>query len=228
MDIITQGSAPQTMTSIELVDFINEDRSKSSVGETFAVLSHSDFYKKAKIVIGEGIGKFSDTHQNPQNKQFYPIYRFPKREACLMAMSYSYDLQAKVFDRMTALEVADPLAGLPPEQRALIALMVDNAAIKAVQAAQAVKIDKQAEALKRIESNQVAAVASVQSFTALGYSIFKEIPMSKIELIRLGKRASAISKKKGITIDHVADGRHGRVGSYHISVLDEALEELTK
>jgi hypothetical protein len=24
-------------------------------------------------------------------------YRFPKREACLMAMNYSYDLQAKVF-----------------------------------------------------------------------------------------------------------------------------------
>lgn len=32
------------------------------------------------------------------------IYTFPKREACLMAMSYSYELQAKVFDRMTALE----------------------------------------------------------------------------------------------------------------------------
>lgn len=226
--ITTPGAAPQTMTSIELVDFINSDREAASTGDTFAVLSHSDFYKKAKIVLGEGVGKFSDTQQNPQNKQFYPIYRFPKREACLMAMSYSYDLQAKVFDRMTALEVTDPLAGLPPEQRALIALMVDNAAIKAVQAAQAVQIEDQAEALKRIESNQAAAVASVQSFTALGYSIYKEIPMSKIELIRLGKRASAISKKKGVTIDHVADGRHGRVGSYHVSVLDEALEELTK
>jgi len=33
-----------------------------------------------------------------------PCYIFPKREACLMAMSYSYDLQAKVFDKMTALE----------------------------------------------------------------------------------------------------------------------------
>lgn len=33
-----------------------------------------------------------------------PCYRFPKREACLMAMSYSYELQATVFDRMTELE----------------------------------------------------------------------------------------------------------------------------
>ena len=44
-----------------------------------------------------------------------PIYRFPKREACLMAMSYSYDLQAKVFDRMTRPEVvARSRPRLPP------------------------------------------------------------------------------------------------------------------
>ncbi|HCR9934797.1 TPA: phage antirepressor KilAC domain-containing protein, partial [Acinetobacter baumannii] len=35
-----------------------------------------------------------------------PCYQFEKREACLMAMSYSYDLQAIVFDRMTAMEEA--------------------------------------------------------------------------------------------------------------------------
>ncbi|MBD2816766.1 hypothetical protein ID850_19030 [Xenorhabdus sp. Flor] len=32
------------------------------------------------------------------------IYRFFKRESCLMAMSYSYELQAQVFDHMTDLE----------------------------------------------------------------------------------------------------------------------------
>jgi hypothetical protein len=40
------------------------------------------------------------------------MYRFPKREASLMAMSYSYELQAKVFDKMTALE-AKPITQLP-------------------------------------------------------------------------------------------------------------------
>ncbi|WP_404798912.1 hypothetical protein [Acinetobacter thermotolerans] len=33
---------------------------------------------------------------------------FQNREACLMAMSYSYELQAMVFDRMT--EIEDQLA----------------------------------------------------------------------------------------------------------------------
>lgn len=40
-----------------------------------------------------GLGNFSSTHIHPQNGQCYPLYVFPKREACLMAMSYSYDLQ---------------------------------------------------------------------------------------------------------------------------------------
>jgi|GEM_PF-1219624 len=88
-----------TMTSLALVDFINSQRKD---GE--AVLTHADFMKKVPKVLGGGEGKFSDTYVHPQNGQTYPSYRFPKREACLMAMSYSYDIQASVFDKMTALE----------------------------------------------------------------------------------------------------------------------------
>jgi hypothetical protein len=124
--------------------------------------------------------------------------------------------------------VIDPLASLPAEHRALIALMCENAAIKAEQAAQAEALAAQGDAIKRIESNQIAAVASVQSFTAMGYSIFREVPMSKIELTRLGRKAAAISKKRGLTVDQVSDSRYGRVGSYHVTVLDEALEEISK
>ena len=65
--------------------------------------SHSDFMKKAKKVLGEGIGKFSDTYVHPQNKQDYACLMLPEREACLMAMSYSYELQAKVYDAWKAL-----------------------------------------------------------------------------------------------------------------------------
>lgn len=37
-------------------------------------------------------------------KRMTPIYIFPKREATLMAMSYSPAISAAVYDRMTALE----------------------------------------------------------------------------------------------------------------------------
>lgn len=106
--LIPVGATP-TMTSLELVDFINSQR-----GEGEAELRHDHFMAKVPKVLGGGAPKFRDTYVNPQNGQTYPCYRFPKREACLMAMSYSYELQAKVFDRMTALEGAanDPIKAL--------------------------------------------------------------------------------------------------------------------
>lgn len=104
-----RGQGLVTMSSLELVDFINEQR---TLGEP--VLRHHNFMAKVPQVLGErGVLKFKDTHIHPQNGQAYPCYRFPKREACLMAMSYSYELQAKVFDRMTALEQSGQAASLP-------------------------------------------------------------------------------------------------------------------
>ncbi|NHZ88637.1 hypothetical protein F2P45_06310 [Massilia sp. CCM 8733] len=119
--------------------------------------------------------------------------------------------------------LADPMASLSPEHRALVALLFESSAIKAQQAAHAAELAAQAESIKRIEANQIAAVASVQSFTALGYSLFRDLGLSKIELGKLGRKATALSKARGITVDQVGDGRYGRVGSYHISVLDDAL-----
>lgn len=98
-DLISASSASVTMTSLELVDFINGQR-----GQHEAELQHKHFLAKVPVVLGEQTSaKFSadlpDSYGRPRQG-----YKFPKREACLMAMSYSYDLQAKVFDRMTALE----------------------------------------------------------------------------------------------------------------------------
>lgn len=101
MHAIANSSNPDTpvsMTSVELVDYINSERAE---GES--KLEHSDFLKKVPQVLGKDAGNFSSIYFDSMNRQ-KPCYTFPKREACLMAMSYSYDLQAKVFDRMTALE----------------------------------------------------------------------------------------------------------------------------
>lgn len=99
--IITANTLP-TMTSLEIVEFINNHRQANGNN---TVLAHSDFMRKVPEVLGEeGSRNFSDTYTHPQNKQTYPCYVFQKREACLMAMSYSYDLQAEIYDRMTAME----------------------------------------------------------------------------------------------------------------------------
>lgn len=118
-DLSIHCKAAVTMTSLELVEFINSQR-----GEGEAVLAHSDFLKKVPQVLGETVaGNFSCYYKASNGKQ-NPMYNFPKREACLMAMSYSYDLQAKVFDRMTALEARpiDPMQALldPAVMRGLL------------------------------------------------------------------------------------------------------------
>ena len=99
-----------TMTSLELVDYINSQRAEGD-----ATLAHSDFLKKVPQVLGKDAGNFSSIYLDSMNRE-KPCYHFPKREACLMAMSYSYELQAKVFDRMTELEEQQRM--IPPQQKA--------------------------------------------------------------------------------------------------------------
>ena len=100
MNSISIVSNTVTMTSLELVDFINSQREADE-----PELTHANFLAKVPKVLGETSHSFEcdlpDAYRRARRG-----YRFPKREACLMAMSYSYELQAKVFDRMSALEAA--------------------------------------------------------------------------------------------------------------------------
>ena len=98
------------MTSLELVDFINSQRKE---GE--AVLRHDNFMAKVPVVLGETVALNFQGYYTASNGKRNPCYRFPKREACLMAMSYSYELQAKVFDRMTELESRTALRPTLPD-----------------------------------------------------------------------------------------------------------------
>ncbi len=85
-------TAVVSMTSLEIVEFINSRRPEGS-----AELRHDSFMTKVPKVLGEGgVQNFLETHVHPQNGQTYPIYRFPKRESMLMAMSYDYAAQAAI------------------------------------------------------------------------------------------------------------------------------------
>jgi phage antirepressor YoqD-like protein len=122
MELPAVKSDVVTMTSLELVGFINGNR-KDGQPE----LRHDHFMAKVPLVLGiEDAPKFRGIYRDSMNRE-RPCYSFPKREACLMAMSYSYDMQAKVFDRMTELEkeanpVIDPskLLSDPAAMRSLL------------------------------------------------------------------------------------------------------------
>ncbi|EDN7240451.1 Rha family transcriptional regulator [Salmonella enterica] len=101
-----------TMSSLQMVDYINADRKAKAQAEgmdfpckKYRKLRHADFTKKVPNVLGLGYAKnFAHPFKNEQNGEEYPGYLFPKREACLMAMSYSYELQAAVYDYMEELD----------------------------------------------------------------------------------------------------------------------------
>jgi hypothetical protein len=103
-----------TMSSIEMVEYINADREAKAAADglpfpckKYRRLQHKSFLAKVPKVLGASSAKYfaDDNFATGKGAQATrQIYLFPKREACLMAMSYSYELQAKVFDRMTELE----------------------------------------------------------------------------------------------------------------------------
>lgn len=98
----TNNTDQVTMSSLEIVDFINEYRAKNESNPV--QLRHDSFMAKVPKVLGENQSpKFIGDYKDAKGRT-YPCYYFPKREACLMAMSYSYELQAQIFDRMTAME----------------------------------------------------------------------------------------------------------------------------
>ena len=134
---MNQLTTQKTMSSLEIVDMINEHRlSKNTVDAVYPNLRHSDFMAKVINVLGaEYSEKFRSTYLANNGKE-NPCYRFEKREACLMAMSYSYELQALVFDRMTELESQSPKPQLPDFTNPAIAARAWADEVEAKQIAQ--------------------------------------------------------------------------------------------
>lgn len=132
------GNVPEseiTMTSLQIVKWINDERAQIALdgGKRFIKLEHKSFLTKVPSVLGEeGQQNFLHTHTNPQNGQQYPMYTFPKREASLLAMSYSYTIQAQVWDHMTRLEdelkqrTGSSMVGVPTTFVEALRLAADN------------------------------------------------------------------------------------------------------
>ena len=104
-NLINRNTEAVTMTSLELVEFINSQR-----GDGEADLAHSDFLKKVLQVLGEkDAGNFSGIYKDSMNRK-KPCYIFQKREACLMAMSYSYDWMLLLQGYTVSMQRIEPIA----------------------------------------------------------------------------------------------------------------------
>jgi phage antirepressor YoqD-like protein len=172
------------MTSLDLVDFINRARAADE-----SELTHANFLAKVQKVLSETSHSFEcdlpDGYGRPRKG-----YRFPKREACLMAMSYSYEMQAKVFDRMCELEQlagVPRLPGVPQTFAQALRLAAEQAEVIEQQALQleaakpAVEfVDRYVDATGAMGFRQVAKVLKVKEH------VFSEFLIEKKIMYRLG------------------------------------------
>ena len=95
--------------------------------------------------------------------------------------------------------------------------MVEQA--KAIKAANA-RIDKVDERLLEVESKQMTI--DEHHYTIIGYANLMGIRgVSRDAAARLGRRASAMSRKQGYHIGKEYDAKYGVVNTYHVDVLQE-------
>lgn len=110
-EVSQHGISAPTMSSLEMVDYINADRKAKAETEgltfpckRYSKIQHKHILAKSPRVLGkEHSAKFLAQYIDSTGREL-PCYQYPKREACLMAMSYSYELQAKVYDYMEELD----------------------------------------------------------------------------------------------------------------------------
>lgn len=112
--------------------------------------------------LGEDPSKFGHIYLDTMNRQ-QQEFRLNRELTDTLLTGYSAELRRRVIARWRELEArlvpVDPLANLPPEQRALVGLMVENAAMKQVQAQHGAAI---AQLEQRVEENAQAQLMLVR------------------------------------------------------------------
>jgi hypothetical protein len=98
------------MSSVEIVEVINQLRPAGK-----AELRHDNFMKKMRKHPGINGLNFQGVYSDPKGEQ-RPLYYLPKREAELMVMSESLDVQTQVYDRLAVLEVTNLTIGILPSK----------------------------------------------------------------------------------------------------------------
>ena len=123
-----------------------------------------------------------------------------------------------VFDELEE-SYFNPMRNMTPEEFLLFSAqrMVEQA--KAIKAANA-RIDKVDERLLEVESKQMTI--DEHHYTIIGYANLTGVRgVSQDAAARLGRRASAMSRKQGYHIGKEYDAKYGMVTTYHVDVLQD-------
>ena len=146
------------------------------------------------------------------------LYLWTKRGAARHSKMLGTERAWDVFDELEE-SYFNPMKNMTPEEFLLCSAqrMVEQA--KAIKAANA-RIDKVDERLLEVESKQMTI--DEHHYTIIGYANLRGVRgVSRDAAARLGRRASAMSRKQGYHIGKEYDAKYGMVNTYHVDVLQE-------
>ena len=150
------------------------------------------------------------------------LYLWTKRGAARHSKMLGTERAWDVFDEQEE-SYFNPMKNMTPEEFLLYSAqrMVEQA--KAIKAANA-RIDKVDERLLEVESKQMTI--DEHHYTIIGYANLRGIRgVGRDAAARLGRRASAMSRKQGYHIGKEYDAKYGMVNTYHVDVLQEVFRK---
>ena len=154
----------------------------------------------------------------PVSKFASTIYLWTKRGAARHCKMLGTNRAWDVFEELEE-SYFNPMRNMTPEEFLLCSAqrMVEQA--KAIKAANA-RIDKVDERLLEVESKQMTI--DEHHYTIIGYANLRGVRgVSRDAAARLGRKASAMSRKQGYHIGKEYDAKYGMVNTYHVDVLQE-------
>lgn len=96
----------------------------------------------------------------------------------------------------------------------------------AIMEAQEKRLAEHDDRLIQVESRLTGIERGTQWFTVLGYSIYMEIADLDNSIAgAIGRAASQMSEERNMRVGKVTDPRFGRVGTYHVSILEEIFKK---
>ena len=154
----------------------------------------------------------------PVSKFASAIYLWTKRGAARHSKMLGTERAWDVFDELEE-SYFNPMKNMTPEEFLLCSAqrMVEQA--RAIKAANA-RIDKVDERLLEVESKQMTI--DEHHYTIIGYANLTGVRgVGRDAAARLGRRASAMSRKQGYHIGKEYDAKYGMVNTYHVDILQE-------
>ena len=171
------------------------------------------------VLAGDDLRRLQVTNSDLQiSSKTRHLYLWTKQGAARHSKMLGTDRAWDVFDELEE-SYFNPTKGMTPEEFLLYTAQQMVEQSKAIKAANA-RIDKVDERLLDVESKQMTI--DQQHYTIIGYANLMGIRgVSREIAAKLGRKASAMSRKQGYHIGKEYDAKYGVVNTYHVDVLQE-------